>query len=268
MNARNQRLCAWSGPLMLALFCIGFWGVARLIPPPVPGWSATDLAHYLAEHQTRIRIGLVISMLGVAPGFAFPVAILLQLRRIEGPSSPLAYVQLVTGLLTPVLFILPMFAMAAAAYRPETRSPEITQALNDLGWLMLVGFGGPAILQNIVIAMAVFGDRRGEPVFPRWVGYFNVWAALLFLPGLLVICFQGGPFAWNGVFAFWVPLTVFGAWYAVLTFALLRAVDQEEREAPRLTERSASGTSIGTESSASGTSIGTDRAPVGAPRPS
>ncbi|HEX4359551.1 MAG TPA: hypothetical protein VH141_18610 [Pseudonocardia sp.] len=232
MNARNQRLCAWSGPLMLVLFCIGFWGVARLIPPPVPGWSATDLAHYLAEHQTRIRIGLVISMLGVAPGFAFPVAILLQLRRIEGPSSPLAYVQLVTGLLTPVLFILPMFAMAAAAYRPETRSPEITEALNDLGWLMLVGFGGPAILQNIAIAVAVFGDRRAEPVFARWVGYFNVWAALLFLPGLLVICFQGGPFAWNGVFAFWVPLSVFGAWYVVMTVALLRAVDQEEREAP------------------------------------
>jgi hypothetical protein len=231
MNARNQRLCAWSGPLMMVVFGIGFWGVARLIPPPVPGWSATELAHYLAEHATRIRIGLVIAMLGAALGFAFPVAILLQLRRIEGPSSPLAYVQLVTGLLTPVLFILPMFAMAAAAYRPDTRSPEITQALNDLGWLMLVGFGGPAILQSVVIALAVFGDRRAEPVFPRWVGYFNVWAALLFLPGLLVICFQGGPFAWNGVFAFWVPLTVFSAWYVVMTVALLRAVDQEEREA-------------------------------------
>jgi len=231
MNARNQRLCAWSGPLMMVVFGIGFWGVARLIPPPVPGASATELAHYLAEHATRIRIGLVIAMLGAALGFAFPVAILLQLRRIEGPSAPLGYIQLVTGLLTPVLFILPMFAMAAAAYRPEARPPAITQALNDLGWLMLVGFGGPAILQSIVIALAVFGDRRAEPVFARWVGYFNVWAALLFLPGLLVICFQSGPFAWNGVFAFWVPLTVFSAWYVVMTVALLRAVDQEEREA-------------------------------------
>ncbi|HTF47683.1 MAG TPA: hypothetical protein VK735_09565 [Pseudonocardia sp.] len=230
-NARSQRLCTWAGPLMMVVFGIGFWGVARLIPPPVPSWSATELAGYLTEHQTRIRIGLVIAMLGAALGFGFPVAIMLQLRRIEGPASPLAYLQLVTGLLTPPLFIFPMFAMAASAYRPESRAPEITQALNDLGWLALVGFGGPAILQSIVIAIAVLSDRRADPVFPRWVGYFNVWAALLFLPGLLVICFHTGPFAWNGVFAFWVPLTIFTAWYVVMAAMLLRAISQEEREA-------------------------------------
>ncbi|WP_051341905.1 hypothetical protein [Pseudonocardia spinosispora] len=230
MNARNQRLCAWSGPAMMVVFGIGFWGIAGLIPPPSPSMPAAELARFLTENQVRIRLGLVLSMLGAALGFAFPVGILLQMRRIEGESSPLAYIQLIGGLLTPVLFIFPMFAMAAAAYRPETRSPEITQVINDFGWLALVGFGGPAILQSIVIALAVFGDRRPEPVFPRWVGYFNVWVALLFLPGLLVICFHQGPLAWNGVFAFWVPLSVFGAWFAVMAAVLLRAIGQEERE--------------------------------------
>jgi hypothetical protein len=43
------------------------------------------------------------------------------------------------------------------------------------------------------------------------------------------------------VFAFWVPLTVFGAWYVVMTVALLRAVDQEEREASPLGEPAPAG---------------------------
>jgi hypothetical protein len=130
-------------------------------------------------------------------------------------------------MVNPLLFVFPMFAMAAAAYRPDSRSPEITQALNDLGWLALVGFGGPAIVQTVVIAIAILSDHEEHPVFARWVGYFNVWCALLFVPGLLVIVFHSGPFAWNGMFAFWVPLTVFSGWFVVMAVVLFRAIKEE-----------------------------------------
>lgn len=216
---------------MICVFGIGFWLVAGLIPPPPPGTPAADLARFYAENQTRIRVGLVISMLGAGLALPFPVTITMQMRRIEGSKSPLAWLQLICGLFNTPLFVLPMFAMAAATYRPINRAPEITQALSDLGWLCLVGFGAPAILQTITIAIAVFGDRRPNPVFPRWVGYFNVWCALLFLPGLLVICFHDGPFAYNGVFAFWVPLSVFSAWFFVMAGAMFKAIRQEEQEA-------------------------------------
>ena len=230
VSARNQRLCAYSGPIMIVLFCIGFWFVAGLIPPPSPSSPAAQVAQFYAHNQTRIRIGLVISMLGAGLALPFPVAITLQLRRIEGSSSPLSWVNLICGLFNTPLFVFPMFGIAAATYRPLERSPEITQALSDLGWLPLVGFGAPAILQSIVIGMAVLGDRRPQPVFPRWVGYFNIWCALLFLPGLLVICFQSGPFAWNGVFAFWLPLTIFGSWFFVMAAVTMKAIGQEQDE--------------------------------------
>jgi len=95
-----------------------------------------------------------------------------------------------------VLFILPMFAMAAARVPPgDPVTGDHPGAQRSGAGSCLVGFGGPAILQNIVIAMAVFRRPAGRPRVSRaGVGYFNVWAALLFLPGLLVICFQGGPF--------------------------------------------------------------------------
>jgi hypothetical protein len=226
MNARNQRLCVWAGPLTMVLFGVGFVGIAGLVPPPAPSTSAAALAQFYADNQTRIRLGLVVSMLGAALSFAFPVPIMMQLRRIRGGTA-LGYTQLVAGMVNPLLFVFPMFAMAAAAYRPDSRSPEITQALNDLGWLALVGFGGPAIVQTVVIAIAILSDHEEHPVFARWVGYFNVWCALLFVPGLLVIVFHSGPFAWNGMFAFWVPLTVFSGWFVVMAVVLFRAIKEE-----------------------------------------
>lgn len=59
-------------------------------------------------------------------------------------------------------------------------------------------------------------------VLPRWLGFYNLWTAFLTLPGLLLIFFRTGAFAWNGVLVFWVVATVFGGWYLVM-FTVLRA---------------------------------------------
>ena len=230
MNATTQRWCIWAGPALMVFFGLGFWVIAGMVPPPTPNQSAVELARFYADNQTRIKVGLVISMLSAGLAFFFPVVITLQMYRIEGRWSPMALVQLTSGVTVTLLFVFPMLAMATATYRPRDRDPGDTQLISDFGWLALVGFGAPAIVQTIAIAVAVFRDRRDKPVFPRWVGYFNIWCALLFMPGLLVICFTEGPFAYNGVLAFWIPLTVFAGWYFVMTYALLRAVKQHEQE--------------------------------------
>lgn len=230
MNATTQRWCVYCGPLLMIVFSIGFWLVAGLIPVPDPDDPAEKIAQMYAEDETRIRIGLIISMFGAGFAFPFAVALFLQIRRIEGPNAPMAYVQLTTGIMNTLLFVIPMFCMAAATYRADSRDPEITEGLHDLGWLMFVGFAAPAIVQTVSIAIAVLRDHRPKPVYARWVGYFNVWCALLFVPGPLVICFHDGPFAWNGVFTFWIPLSVFGGWFFVMAYVTLKAIKDQELE--------------------------------------
>ncbi len=226
MNSTAQKLCVWGGLAMLATFILGFVVIAGMVPPPPPGDSAQRIAAFYAGKSPRIHIGLVVSLFGSALAYPWTAAISVQLKRIEGHWSPFTYTQLASGMTLGVFFAVPLFAMGAASYRP-TASPDITRALNDFGWLMIVGIVSPAVVQCLSIGIAILRDRRETPVFPRWVGYFNIWVAVFFCGGGLDICFMSGPFAWNGAFAFYIPLTIFGIWFAVMTKALLDAINRQ-----------------------------------------
>lgn len=57
-------------------------------------------------------------------------------------------------------------------------------------------------------------------MFPRWVGYANLWIAILYLPELLVFFFTTGPFAWDWLIGFWIPAVLFIAFFAASPFVL------------------------------------------------
>ena len=158
------------------------------------------------------------------------VAITMQMKRIEGERAPLSYLQLALGAIFVLEFIFPLMIWQAAAFRP-TDDPVVTQRLNDLGWLMFVGVVSTGVLEAVTIGIAILLDRRDDPVFPRWVGYLNLWCALTFVGGGLCVFFKSGPFAWNGLIAWWLLVTGFAIWMIGMTVCLLRfAIPHEERE--------------------------------------
>ena len=72
--------------------------------------------------------------------------------------------------------------------------------------------------------MAAFIDKSPQPVFPRWFGYANLWVVLLLLPGQMIFFFKTGPFAWNGLIAFYLAFIVFAAWFPLAFYILRKAV--------------------------------------------
>jgi hypothetical protein len=54
--------------------------------------------------------------------------------------------------------------------------------------------------------------------------------ALAFAGGALSICFTTGPFAWNGLVAYWIPVFAFGFWILGMSILLLRAVARDEED--------------------------------------
>lgn len=220
MNTRNQLLCAWCGVAFAILFNIGFWPLTHFVPPPSPTASALDVAAMYQAHTNQIRLGLLVMM--AASGFILPFAAVIsaQMKRMEDTPSVLSYLQLASGAVGVVFFIVPCLLWSVAAFRPE-RDAELIQLMNDAGWLILLMTFTTFMVQNFAIGLAILGDKSAQPVFPRWAAYLNFWVAVLFLPGGLLTFFKTGPFAWNGLFAFWVPFVVFLTWY-LLMFMMLR----------------------------------------------
>jgi hypothetical protein len=52
----------------------------------------------------------------------------------------------------------------------------------------------------------------------------------LLAPAGIVPLFKSGPFAWSGIFGFWVPLTVFCIWVSSITWLLVAAVNRDTDE--------------------------------------
>ena len=228
MDLKLQRGGMWCGAAMLALFGVFFVLVAGLVPPLSPTSSAQEVAQFFVDNKLRVRLGIALTLLAAALALPFLAVICLRVRRIEGKWGVLSVTQIFAGVIFVPGFLFPAMVLAAAAFRPETRPPEITLALDDVFWLMFVGIVGTLIIQAGVLAIASFIDHTEPRTFPRWFGYLNLWYAVLATPGGAVMIFNDGPLAWNGIFAFWIPLVAFGGWMISLVVVNLRSISAEE----------------------------------------
>ena len=226
---RVLRLCAWSGIVWLALFFAGFL-ISGFITPPDPSDSAQETARMFVEDGDAIRAGMILSAASIPFLAPFAVLITMQMRRIEGRHSPLAWIQLSMAAVFMLEFLIYIYFWMAATFRPE-RDAEIIQAINDMAWLPFVGLTSTLVFQVAVFGVAILMDRRERPIFPRWFGWFNLWAALVFTPGTAtVVWFKNGPFGWNGLVCWYLVVAVFFL-YVILSFRfLLSAVDHQVEE--------------------------------------
>lgn len=231
MNRRIQLACAWCGPVFLVLFGIGLVPLAGFVPPPAANDSAQQVARLYSEHHTRLQAGLSLMLFSTAFIGPWVAVISAQLRRIRLDGiTTLVYGQLVTGGAFIFVVVAPVITMIVASFRPE-RNPEITQALNDLAWIPFIMVFTTLMAQMLVIAAAVLLDRS-EAVFPRWLGHASAWCAVLLLPAVLLPFSKSGPFAWHGIFQFWLAAVLFFAWFALMSHALFAAIRTEPAPEP------------------------------------
>lgn len=228
MDLKLQRLSAWGGIAMMALFLVTFMLIGGLIPPMSPTSSAEEIAQFLIDHKLRVRLGIALTLLAACVALPFLATICLRIRRVEGKWGVLSVTQIFAGVIFVPGFLFPLMVLAAAAFRPAERPVAITQALTDVFWLMFIGIVGTAIVQAVTLTIATFVDRSEPATFPRWFGYLNVWYAILAAPGGAVVLFNDGPLAWNGVFAFWIPLVVFGVWVSTTSIVMDRSIKAEQ----------------------------------------
>lgn len=222
MDTFKQKLCVWAGPVSLVCFLTGmsFTGFAL---PMSSSLSPQEVVAFYQQHRAGIRILGVFSLFCSGFMMMFAAAISAQLQRIEGRTTPWVFVQLMGGVMGNIPFALAGIIWTVAAFRPD-RSPEVTQAINDLAWFVLEMPAPTAAMQFLAIICVVLGDHSKNPVFPKWVAYLNMVVAVAFLPGVaagLLVDYKA--MDWNGAIAYSLPGMASASWVVLMFIALRKA---------------------------------------------
>ena len=152
-----------------------------------------------------------------------------QMRRLEKTTPVMTYTQLVAGATGILFFIIPALLFLVTAFRPE-RSPELTYLMNDFSWIVTVIPYPSQFMVCVAVGVCIL-NHPDNNIFPRWLAFFNFWLAIGFIPASLLPWFRSGPFAWNGLFPFWLAGTLFFLWFLVMAIVLVKAINRQAQEA-------------------------------------
>lgn len=214
---------------MAVIFGYAFVSLMRMVPFPPATWTSAEVAAFYAKNASSIRFGA--TLCSWTSAFMVPLAIVIsvQMQRLENGRMGWSLVQIIGGVMMSLFLVMPPIFWGANAFRPD-RLPDATAALHDVANLIFVTTTQYYIFQMIAIAAFCLRSWPAAPVgFPRWMGYFTLSSALVFEAGAISFLVKTGPFAWNGLLAFYLPFTVAAFWIPTLCWLMFRAIRDEER---------------------------------------
>jgi hypothetical protein len=228
MTTRAQRILMWWGLTFTVVYGLVWWRLFHMMPPPTAKWSADQIARFYVHNSSEIKIGATIC--SWTSGFMVPIAVVVavQIARHEKDKPVWAALALAGGTLMSIPLVLPPIYWGVAAFTP-TRAPEITAIMHELAMLTFVTTDQYYIFMWVAIAfVALIPNTVMHTPFPRWFGYYTAWTALMFEAGAIAFLTRSGPFAWNGLLAFWSPVVTFFAWIVVMAVLMFRAIGSQE----------------------------------------
>ncbi len=224
MNQSIKTMCTHSGIFGAILVGIGFFGVTGWFPPVDPSLGADEIKEIYDVDRTAIRIGMAIFALGGVFLLPLYAAVSGVMSRIEADPDPiLSRIQMAGGICAVMIILICAYLVLAAAYRPDMSASSIL-LFNDLVWMFIVVAYPPLLMQALPVAACILNDKSEQPLYPRWLGFANLWISLLYLPASLAPFVYQGPFAWNGLIAFYVPVFCFFMWLVCMWWYTLRAI--------------------------------------------
>ena len=211
------------------LYVVGMFVIAGFLPPPPPELSQLELAAFYRDHHCSIIAGLSMALVGT--GFMLPLCIIgsVFLAESEEGFPFFAVMQGLCAVVTVLFTAFPNFIWLAAAFRID-RPPETIALLHDIGWIMWATPSWGFAFQLICVGVCGLRDKRPVPFLPRWMSFLALWVAIGMVYTPLVPFFTtSGPFAWNGLFSFWVAFFSPILWIILLSVLVIRNIAFSKR---------------------------------------
>lgn len=229
MNPTAMRVFLWAGAVLVVMLIIAQHLIIGFVPPPSPQLSPEQVAQIFIERRELILIGCTLQIITWSFYGIWATPMVLFMRQAEKSWPLFTYASLINLGCCSVFFILVPMTWATIAFRAPTLDPQIVQIMNDWVWFDWLYTWPPYSVWMFIISASILLDHNTPTIYPRWVGYFNLWAGILIIPACTIGFFKSGPFAYDGVVSFWLAAVVFFGWMVVMTVMTLRAVTNAER---------------------------------------
>lgn len=209
---RYELFGAWCAPIFSLLTLGGFIVLAQFYDPAAAHLAPAELAEHYAGIKDEVAIGMSVFALATCFLLVYSVQLSLWLWRREGRSPLMSIAQAGGGFAVVLLVFISCCLWIGAAYRSDVAEPDVTVALNDAAWFgFLVGWSMLS-LQMLATAAITLADRGRPQLVPRWLSWFSVIGAVLLVTANGCAITETGPFAWDGVLGYYVPMAIWGFW--------------------------------------------------------
>ena len=229
MSIQSQTiLLRWSLVFMI-IYGLAFWGLLGMVPPPAPSLTPDQVASFYSEHAFKIKLGAVVT--SITSGFMVPWAVVVgfQLARNEDGPPVMSVLSVFGGCLQCLFLVLPCIFWGVAAYT-TSRPPEVTALANEIANILLITTGQFYIFSLVpIIYVGLKAKPDPNTAFPRWLCWLAIWVLIIGDTGTVAFMFRTGPFAWNGLFPFWIPFGLYFSWFSILYYCLFSALKKQSR---------------------------------------
>ncbi len=225
-NIGSQKIGLWCTFGFALLTVIGWLGIAHFYAP-APGDLGLEATKvwFSDTYRWQTIIGCTIFYIGA--GLLTPGSIQfgIMLAKIEGRWPLWSITTAVCGIFISLIIFLNCCGWIVAAYRVET-SADVIQSWYDWSWFaFLLGWIYLAI-EMIATAVVELMDKRAVPMIPRWFTWLTIAGAVSLISAAGPAFFKSGPFAYHGLFGFYVPMVVWGTYLIGTSWFMLKELDR------------------------------------------
>jgi hypothetical protein len=222
----DQWLCFWTVPFFYNVFGIVFVPLSWMMPPRAPYADIASKIAFMQSPSLLVACVFLVAALGFAA--VSNGVYLCQIRRMSvSPAFRITFLAAtIPGAIVGALF--PLFCFGLGSFRHGYR-PEILAMLYDFGYLSFIGCLGCFFVTWSCFGLAIVLDK--DDVLPKWLGYYTLWQAVTEIFATVVWVSHDGPFAWNGLLAFWFDMVIYVPWQMIVYVCIYHAIrNQPDRE--------------------------------------
>jgi len=221
----DQYICFWSIPVFYNLFGLVFVPLSYMMPPRSPNSDLPAIVAFMQSQNLLVASVILVLVLGLSA--VANACYVVQMRRMSvSPAFRYAFMAgSMVGAIVGCLF--PMFCFGLGAFRPGY-DPKILAMLYDFGYLSFIGSLGCFCLNWSMLSLSILLDKNN--ILPKWLGYYTVWQfATEFFVATVWIA-KTGPFAWDGLLAFWFNMVIYVPWQFIVYVCVYKAIRKQPED--------------------------------------